>query len=264
MSDSGKFSKAVVPLAVLALVVLIIIPIPVFVLDIMIALNMFFAIVILLAAPCVKKATDFYVCPTLIAASALFNMITIISASRLILVQGGERFDGRLIRFVSSLVAYPGDTVRLVVGFVIFAVLVAAQVLVITKGAVRIAEVAARFTLEAMPGKQMAMDSELANGTIGQEEHAAGKKALQREVDLYGAMDGATKFISVNVKFSVCMIILIILGGITIGIAIHGEALFAAVGTYTSLAVGSGLLFMLPSFLACSAVAVLVIRAVRG
>ncbi|MCL2232932.1 MAG: FHIPEP family type III secretion protein [Treponema sp.] len=259
MSDNRIDFKVKI-LAVAALLILLMIPIPVFVLETMMALNIIFAIVILLTAFGVKKPADFYVCPTLIVISVSFSMITMISATRSILVQG-ERFGGLLICFVSSLLAYPGGTVRLAAGFAIFAALIAVQVLVITKGAVRMAEVAACFTLDAMPGKQMTIDSELENGTIGQEEHAAAKKALQREVDLYGAMDGAVKFVSGTVKFGVFNIILIILGGIIIGVSIHGKALFAAMGTYTSLAVGSGLLFMLPSFLVCSAIAVLVARA---
>jgi flagellar biosynthesis protein FlhA len=167
-----------------------------------------------------------------------------------------------MIRAFSSFVVGSGGTEGLVVGFIIFIVIIAVQAVVITKGATRIAEVAARFALDAMPGKQMAIEAEYNSGAITEEESIARKNDLQREVDFYGAMDGSSKFVSGNVKVGILITAVNILGGIIIGSAFHGEPLSAAVGTYVSFSIGDGLLSQFPALLVSTATGIIVTRSV--
>ena len=257
----GNLKNLTIPMAVIVVVLMIVIPLPTVLLDAFLALNLMFAFLVLLIVLYIYKPTDFSSFPTVLVALTLFSLALNVSSTRLILTQG-EMFDGRMIRAFSSFVVGAGGTMGLVVGFVIFIAIIVVQLLVITKGATRIAEVAARFTLDGMPGKQMAIDAELANGSIDQKECASRKEALQREVDFYGSMDGATKFISGNVKFGIFMIILNIIGGVIIGASLRGEPILTALNIYTTLTIGDGLLAQLPALLISSAVAIVVTRAV--
>ena len=181
-------------------------------------------------------------------------------STRLILSKG-SKFDGKLIRAFATFVVGSGGTQGLVIGLIIFIVIIAVQAMVITKGATRIAEVAARFTLDGMPGKQMAIDAEYNSGSITEEEAIRKKTDLQREVDFYGQMDGASKFISGNVKISIFISIIDLVGGFIIGMVLHGEDFTTAITTYTSLTIGDGLLSQLPSLLVSFATGVIVTRA---
>ncbi|MCL2233061.1 MAG: flagellar biosynthesis protein FlhA [Treponema sp.] len=257
----GNLQDLKIPLAVVIIVMMIVIPLHTAILDALLVINLMLAFLVLLNVLYIHKPTDFDSFPTVLVGVTLFSLALNVSTTRAILTQGAA-FDGRMIRAFSTFVVGTGGTAGLVIGLVIFIAIIVVQLLVITKGATRIAEVAARFTLDAMPGKQMSIDSELANGSIDQNEHAVRKAALQKEVDFYGAMDGSTKFISGNVKFGVFMIILNILGGIIIGSTIHGQPVLDAMGTFTTLTIGDGLLAQLPSLLISSAVAIVVTRAV--
>ena len=251
----------ILPLCVIVVVLMIVIPLPTVILDALLALNLMFAFLVLLIVLYIHKPTDFTVFPTMLVALTLFSLALNVSSTRLILTQG-PAFDGRMIRAFSTFVVGAGGTTGLVVGFIIFVAIIVVQLLVITKGATRIAEVAARFTLDGMPGKQMAIDAELTNGSIDQKEHATKKEALQKEVDFYGSMDGATKFISGNVKFGIFMIILNIIGGVIVGASLQGLPILMAMNVYTTLTIGDGLLAQLPALLISSAVAIVVTRAV--
>ena len=257
----GGIQSSLIPMCVLVVVLMIVIPLPTVLLDAFLALNLIFAFLVLLIVLYIHKPTDFTVFPTMLVVLTMFSLGLNIASTRMILTMGAN-FDGRMIRAFSTFVVGAGGTAGLVVGFIIFLAIIVVQLLVITKGATRIAEVAARFTLDGMPGKQMAIDSELANGAIDAKEHAARKEALQKEVDFYGSMDGATKFISGNVKFGIFMIVVNIIGGVIIGASIHGQPVLGAMTTYTTLTIGDGLLAQLPALLISTAVGIVVTRAV--
>jgi flagellar biosynthesis protein FlhA len=166
-----------------------------------------------------------------------------------------------MIRAFASFVVGSGGTDGLVVGFIIFIIIIAVQVVVITKGATRVSEVAARFTLDSMNVKMMAIETELSSGAITEEESQAKKKELQQEMDFYGAMDGASKFISGNVKVGIFITVINILGGIIIGVVLHGEPPINAVGNYISFSIGDGLLSQFPALLVSIAMGIVVTRA---
>jgi flagellar biosynthesis protein FlhA len=246
---------------VVSVVMMLIIPLPTVLLDALMAMNLVLSLLILLIVLYTKKATDFSVFPTLLLVITVFGLALNVSSTRLILTQG-EAFDGRMIRAFSSFVVGSGGTEGLVVGFIIFIVIIAVQAVVITKGSTRIAEVAARFALDAMPGKQMAIEAEYNSGAITEEESIIRKNDLQREVDFYGAMDGSSKFVSGNVKVGILITAVNILGGIIIGAVFHGEPISVAIGTYVSFSIGDGLLSQFPALLVSTATGIIVTRSV--
>ena len=257
----GNSTDFAIAAAVVAIVMALVIPLPTALLDALMAFNLILALLILLIVLYTRKATDFSSFPTVLLVSTVFGLTVNVSSTRLILTQG-TRFNGRMIKAFSSFVVGSSGTEGLVVGFVIFIVIIAVQAVVITKGATRIAEVAARFTLDALPGKQMAIEAEYNSGAISEEESISRKNDLQREVDFYGAMDGASKFISGNVKVGILVTVVNILGGIIIGTVIHNETINSAVSTYISFSIGDGLLSQLPALLVSTATGIIVTRSV--
>ncbi|MDR2551755.1 MAG: flagellar biosynthesis protein FlhA [Treponema sp.] len=257
----GSRSDLAIAVSVVAVVIMLVIPLPTVLLDALMAMNLILALLILLIVLYTKKATDFSSFPTVLLVSTVFSLALNVSSTRLILTQGAG-FNGRMVRAFSSFVVGSGGTEGLVVGFVIFIVIIAVQAVVITKGATRIAEVAARFTLDALPGKQMAIEAEYNSGAITEEESIARKNDLQREVDFYGAMDGSSKFISGNVKVGILITAVNIVGGIIIGAVLHGEAVSTAVGTYITFSIGDGLLSQFPALLVSTATGIIVTRSV--
>ncbi|MDR2158583.1 MAG: flagellar biosynthesis protein FlhA [Treponema sp.] len=247
-------------LAVVAVVVMIIIPLPTVLLDALMALNLVFSLMILLIVLYSKKATDFSLFPTVLLAVTIFGLVLNISSTKLILIKGA-RFDGRMIRALSSFVVGSGGSEGLVIGFIIFIIIIAVQVIVITKGATRVSEVAARFTLDGMQVKHMAVENEFNTGAISEEEMKNRKLELELESNFYGAMDGASKFISGNVKVGILITAVNIIGGIVVGAAIHGEPLAAALGNYIGFSIGDGLLSQLPALLVSTAMGIVVTRA---
>ncbi len=246
--------------ATISVVLMIIVPLPTVLLDVLLAVNLTISILIILISLYTRKATDFSIFPTMLLITTVFGLALNISSTRLILSQGSS-FDGKLIKAFATFVVGTGGTEGLVIGFVIFIVIIAVQAIVITKGATRIAEVAARFTLDGMPGKQMAIDAEYNSGAISEEEAIRKKTDLQHEVDFYGQMDGASKFISGNVKVSIFISVINLIGGFVIGMALHGESFTTAITTYTSLTIGDGLLSQLPALLVSVATGIIVTRA---
>jgi len=203
-------------LVVIVVLAMFIIPLPTWILDTLMAMNLVVALLILLIVLYNRKPTDLSLFPTVLLVVTVFGLALNISSTRLILIQG-SRFDGRMIKAFATFVVGSGGTIGLVVGFVIFIAIIAVQLLVITKGATRVSEVAARFTLDSLPGKQMAIDAEYSSGAIDQKEAATRKEILQRESDFYGSMDGASKFISGNVKFAVFITVVDILAVLSSG-----------------------------------------------
>ena len=249
-----------IALGVVVVLGMFIIPLPTVILDILMALNLTISLLILLTVLYNRKPTDFSLFPTVLLVVTVFGLALNVSSTRAILSLGA-RFDGQMVRAFSTFVVGGGGTGGLVIGFIIFVSIIALQMLVITKGATRVSEVAARFTLDSLPGKQMAIDAEYSSGAIDQKEATAKKEALQRESDFYGAMDGSSKFISGNIKFGIFIIVVNILGGIIIGVTIHGEPIANAAATYFTLSIGDGLLNKLPALLVSTAMGIVVTRA---
>jgi flagellar biosynthesis protein FlhA len=253
-------SDLAVAVGTIGVVLMIIIPVPAVVLDVLLALNLTLSILIILIVLYTKKATEFSIFPTVLLVSTVFGLALNISSTRLILSKGAA-FDGKLIRAFASFVVGSGGADGLVIGFIIFVIIIAVQAIVITKGATRIAEVAARFTLDGLPGKQMSIDAEYNSGSITEEQAIRRKGEVQREVDFYGQMDGASKFISGNVKVGIFISIIDLVGGFIVGMVLHKESFTVAISTYSSLTIGDGLLSQLPAFLVSTATGIIVTRA---
>ncbi|MDR2194768.1 MAG: flagellar biosynthesis protein FlhA [Treponema sp.] len=257
----GKRSDIVLAACVVSVILMMIIPLPTIILDILMALNLVLSILILMIVLYTKKATDFSLFPAVLLAVTVFGLALNISSTRLILTKGAA-FDGSMIRAFSSFVVGSSNSMDgLVVGSIIFVILIVVQVVVITKGATRTSEVAARFTLDAMPNKYMAIDSEYSSGAITEEEARRRKAEVQQEADYYGSMDGASKFISGYVKAGIFITVVNIIGGIIVGTVMHGEPLGSAVNNYIRFTIGDGLLSQFPSLLVSTAVGIVVSRA---
>lgn len=240
-------------------VLMFLIPLPAILLDLFMALNLTFSLVVLLIVLFTARATDFSVFPSLLLLSTIFGLVLNVSSTRLILAKG-EAFDGAMIRAFSSFVVGSSGSQGLVIGFVIFIILIAVQAFVITKGAKRVAEVSARFKLDSHPTKSMSIDAEYNAGIITDEEARQRKEQLQREDDFYGAMDGANQFVSGNVKVGIFITVINVIAGLIIGMIFRREPFSAALRTYTTLTIGDGLLAQLPSLFLSVATGLLVTR----
>jgi len=252
------FKDSFPAVAVITIVLAIILPMPTVLLDTLMAFNLIFALLILLNVLYTNKPTEISLFPTLLLVSTIFSLALNVSSTRSILTEGAG-FDGRMIRAFSTFVVGSGGTQGLVVGFIIFIIIIAVQIIVITKGATRVSEVAARFTLDSMQVKMMGVETEYSQGSITEEEAKRQKAEIRQESDFYGSMDGASKFISGNVKVGVFIIIVEILGGFIIGSTMYGES--DVINTYISLAVGDGLVTQLPALLISVAMGIVVTRA---
>lgn len=246
-----------IAVGVIVVVLMLIIPLPDLFLDILIALNLMGGIIILLSVMYIKSTTDFTVFPALLLISTVFRLALNVSSTRLILLKG-PAFDVKIIRAFGDFVV--GG--NYVVGFIIFIILVAVQFIVITKGATRISEVAARFALDAMPGKQMSIEAELNSGLITQDEARQKQLNIKKEAEFYGQMDGASKFVQGDVKVGLIITIINIIGGLIIGMAMRGETISTALKTYTLLTVGDGLVAQIPALLISTATGIIVTRSV--
>ncbi|MFP4373536.1 MAG: flagellar biosynthesis protein FlhA [Spirochaetaceae bacterium] len=254
-------SDVLVAVGVIIVVMMLIIPLPTMLLDTLMSLNLVFALLTILITLYIKNALEFSVFPTLLLVITVYGLALNVSSTRLILSQGAE-FDGRIIQAFSNFVVGAAGTEGLVIGLIIFIIIIAVQFIVITKGATRVAEVAARFTLDALPGKQMAIEQEYSSGAITEEESTRRKLDLEREVDFYGAMDGASKFVQGNVRVGLLITVVNIIGGIVVGMTIHGESFNVALNTYISLAIGDGLVTQFPALIISTATGLIVTRSI--
>ena len=254
-------SDALVAVGVILVVLMLIIPLPSVILDTFQAINLVISLLMLLIVLYTVRALDFSIFPTLLLVSTVFSLALNISSTRLILSQGSE-FGGRIVRAFGSFVTGSTGAEGLVIGAIIYIIIIAVQFLVITKGATRVAEVAARFTLDALPGKQMGIDAEYSSGSISEQEARVRKSDLQKEVDFYGAMDGASKFIQGNVTVGILITVVNVVGGLIVGLTIHGESLSQAIETYVSLTIGDGLVSQFPSLIVSTATGLIVTRSV--
>src|SRR4051812_8191618 len=239
---------------VFATILVLIIPIPPLALDMFLSISIALSLLILLIILYVEEPADFTSFPTLLLFVTLFRLALNVASTRLILLDG---YAGHLIEAFGAFVVRG----NYVVGFVIFAILVLINFVVITKGAGRIAEVAARFTLDAMPGKQMAIDAELNAGIITEEQARARRRKVEQEADFYGAMDGASKFVRGDAIAAVLITIINVLGGFGIGIMQRGMTVSEALQRFTLLSIGDGLVSQVPALITSVAAGMLVTRA---
>ena len=246
---------------VILVLAMMLIPLPMVILDTLQSFNFMLSVLVILLVLFTRHTTDFSVFPTLLLISTLFSLALNISSTRLILSKGAM-FDGKIIRAFSKFVVGTSGPEGLVIGFIIFIILIAVQYIVITKGATRVAEVAARFTLDGMVQKQMSIDAELASGALTENEAMAKRRRLQKEVDFYSAMDGASKFVSGNVKVGILITVINVVGGMIVGMIYHKEPLELALVNYITLTIGDGLVSQFPSLLIATATGIIVTRSI--
>ncbi|MCK5009710.1 MAG: flagellar biosynthesis protein FlhA, partial [Deltaproteobacteria bacterium] len=255
----ARNSDVMMAVGMVGILVIMIIPIPTICMDIFLSFNITLSVVVLLVAMYTLKPLDFSVFPSLLLVATLFRLSLNVASTRLILLHGNEGITaaGQVIKAFGSFVV--GG--NYVVGLVVFLILVIINFVVITKGATRIAEVAARFTLDAMPGKQMSIDADLNAGIITDAEARMRRSDISREADFYGAMDGASKFVRGDAIAGIVITLVNILGGLIIGVLQQGMSLSAAAQNYTLLTIGDGLVSQIPALVVSTAAGIVVTRA---
>ncbi len=252
------------PLAFICLLLVILVPLPTQILDLLLVINITISVIVLVTTIYVKSPLEFSVFPSLLLAVTLFRLVLNVATTRLILTAGDRAATPELAVYAA------GDVVNsfssfvtggsLVVGFIIFVIIFVIQFIVITKGGSRISEVAARFTLDAMPGKQMAIDADLNAGAINEAEARKRREEISQEADFYGAMDGASKFVRGDAIAAVIITIINILGGLYVGMFEHGWPLMKCMELYTKLTIGDGLVSQIPAFIVSLAAGLIVTR----
>ncbi|MBN9130917.1 MAG: FHIPEP family type III secretion protein [Paenarthrobacter ureafaciens] len=250
---NSKFARLSVPVGIVGIVLLLVVPLPAPLLDFLIVCNILLALLILLTSMFVKKPLDFSVFPSLLLVATLFRLGLNVASTRLVLGQG---FAGQVIEAFGK-VTVGGS---LIIGAVVFLILVVIQFVVVTKGAERVAEVGARFTLDAMPGKQMAIDADLNAGLITDAEARKRRAEVSAEADFYGAMDGASKFVKGDAIAGIIIIIINFVGGIAIGVLQRGMDAVDALNTYGLLTMGDGLVTQIPALLMAVSTGMIVTR----
>ena len=256
-SDSSRFTRygdLLVAVFIVFSVMMMIIPLPASLLSFLLIINITLSLLILLVALFTQEVLDFSVFPALLLVMTLFRLCLNISTTRLILLHA---YAGEVIQKFGGFVIGNNP----VVGFIIFLILVVIQFIVITKGAERVSEVAARFTLDAMPGKQMSIDADLSAGLISENEAKDRRAKIQQEADFYGAMDGASKFVRGDAIAAIVIVVINIVGGFLIGLVQKGMDFQQALQTYTVLTVGDGLVTQIPALLVSTSAGIIVTRA---
>jgi flagellar biosynthesis protein FlhA len=248
------FGDVMIATVIVAIVAMMIIPVPVWLLDILLTANIALALSIVLATIYTTEPLQFSIFPSLLLVATLFRLALNISSTRLILLHGDA---GEVIEAFGAFVI--GGNI--VVGLIVFSILIVIQFVVITNGAGRVAEVAARFTLDAMPGKQMAIDADLNAGVITDEEAKRRRDTISKEADFYGAMDGASKFVKGDAIAAVLIVFINLLGGMAVGVLQQGMGLAEAVQHFSLLTVGEGLVNQIPALLISTATGIIVTRA---
>lgn len=249
-----RFKDASVPIIVVGIVIAFILPIPSFIIDVLLAINIILSVILLLNTVYLREPLQLSIFPSLLVITTMYRLALNINTSRMIL---GEGEAGKVIEGFGRLVG--GND--LVVGFIVFAMIMIVNFMVITKGSERVAEVAARFTLDAMPGKQMAIDADLNSGLINDTDAKERRRKIQREADFYGAMDGASKFVKNDAIVGIILTVLNIVGGLIMGMVSRGDTLEDALETYAILAIGDGLVSQIPALMISSATSFIVTRA---
>ena len=249
------FNNAI-SLMVVVIVLFLVIPLPTFMLDILIVVNISLSIMILMITMNISEALEFSIFPSLLLITTLFRLGLNVSSTRLILSNGGNA--GVVIQAFGQLITQG----NIVIGVLIFLIIVLVQFIVITKGAERVSEVAARFTLDAMPGKQMAIDADLSSGLIDEKEARLRRYKIQKEADFYGAMDGATKIVKGDAVMSLIITVINFVAGLIIGIVQGGGDLATVLNVYSIATIGDGLVSQLPALMISTATGMIVTRSV--
>ncbi len=257
VSGVGKGNLSI-PILLLALLGMMILPLPAFLLDAFFSFNIALSIVVLLVAVYTLRPLDFAVFPTILLVATLMRLALNVASTRVVLLEGHQGGDaaGKVIQSFGEVVIGGNYAV----GLVVFIILIIINFVVVTKGAGRISEVSARFTLDAMPGKQMAIDADLNAGLIDQEEARTRREDVASEADFYGAMDGASKFVRGDSVAGILILVINIIGGLTVGMAQHDLEFSVAVENYVLLTIGDGLVAQIPSLLLSTAAAIMVTR----
>jgi len=253
-----KNTDLFIAIGVLAILTVMIIPLPAMLLDIALSFSLALSVLILLTAIYVKRTLDFTSFPSLLLMTTLFRLALNVATTRLILAHGheGTQSAGSVIQAFGNIVV--GN--NYVIGFIVFAILVVINFVVITKGSGRVAEVAARFTLDAMPGKQMSIDAELNAGLINEADAKRRRKEIEQEADFYGSMDGASKFVRGDAIAGIIITVINIVGGLLIGVMQKNLDLTTAAKYYTMLTIGDGLLAQIPALIISTAAGMIVTR----
>ncbi|MBD8566496.1 flagellar biosynthesis protein FlhA [Oxalobacteraceae sp. CFBP 8763] len=250
--------KFAAPVFLIALLGMIILPLPPILLDVLFTFNIVLSLIVILVAVTAKRPLDFSVFPTVILGTTLMRLALNVASTRVVLLHGheGTHAAGQVIESFGNVVI--GG--NFVVGLVVFVILMIINFIVVTKGAERISEVSARFTLDALPGKQMAIDADLNAGLVNQEQATTRRKDVAAEADFYGAMDGASKFVRGDAIASILILIINLIGGVAIGALMHDLPLGDAFRVYALLTIGDGLVGQIPALLLSAAAAILVTR----
>ncbi|MEO1321012.1 MAG: FHIPEP family type III secretion protein, partial [Pseudomonadota bacterium] len=259
MTRLGNIGRGLgVPLLLLVILAMMMVPLPPFALDTLFTFNIALSLAILLTVIYVARPLDFGVFPTVLLVVTLLRLALNIASTRVVLLDGhtGSGAAGKVIQAFADFVV--GG--NFAVGFVVFSILVIINFVVVTKGAGRVSEVTARFTLDAMPGKQMAIDADLNAGLIDQDTARTRRKEVANEADFYGAMDGASKFVRGDAIAGILILFINVIGGLAIGTMQHDLSFSEAGKIYTLLTIGDGLVAQVPSLLLSTAVAVIVTR----
>ncbi|QWC84708.1 flagellar biosynthesis protein FlhA [Nocardioidaceae bacterium] len=250
-----RITQLGIPLGIVLIVVMLVVPLPAYLLDLLIAVNIVGSLLVLLTAMFVHRPLDFAAFPAVLLVMTLFRLSLNVSATRLVLLDG---YAGKVIDTFGHFVI--GGS--LIVGLIVFSILLVIQFVVITNGAGRVAEVGARFTLDAMPGKQMAIDADLNSGLIDEDEARRRRSEVHAEADFYGAMDGASKFVKGDAIAAIIITIVNLLGGFAVGVVSNGLSFGEAMNTYALLTVGDGLVSQIPALLLSVATGLVVTRSV--
>jgi flagellar biosynthesis protein FlhA len=251
-------SRLAVPVLVLLILAMMVLPLPTIMLDVLFTLNIALAMIVMLVSLNSRRPLDFSVFPTVLLLTTLLRLSLNVASTRIILMHGqtGPDAAGKVIESFGSFLV--GGNIA--VGFVVFLILVIINFVVITKGAGRIAEVAARFTLDSMPGKQLAVDADLNAGFINESEARTRRGEIGREADFYGAMDGASKFVRGDAIAGIIILLVNLVGGVAVGLLQHGMGLSEALGRYALLTVGDGLVTQIPALIISTAAGIVVSR----
>ncbi len=247
-----------IPIVLLMVLAMVILPLPPFLLDVLFTFNIVLAIMVLLVSTTAKRPLDFSIFPTILLIATLLRLTLNVASTRIVLLEGhnGGETAGKVIQAFGEVVI--GG--NYVVGMVVFIILMIINFVVITKGGERISEVSARFTLDALPGKQMAIDADLNAGLIDQETARQRRREVANEADFHGSMDGASKFVRGDAVAGLMILFINIIGGISIGVFEHGLPASEAFKTYALLTIGDGLVAQIPSLLLATAAAIIVTR----
>src|ERR1700730_8230415 len=240
-------------ISMIGIVLMMVVPIPIMLLDVLLIINITIALIILLVSMNTKEALEFSIFPSLLLITTLFRLALNISTTRNILAKHEA---GNVVATFGSFVAEG----NIIVGLVVFLILVIVNFIVITKGAERVAEVGARFTLDAMPGKQMSIDADLNSGLINEQQARDRRRKIEKEADFYGAMDGASKFVKGDAIAGIIILIINLIGGLIIGMTQAGMSFAQASTTFSVLTIGDGLVSQIPALLISTAAGLIVTR----